>query len=103
MWGGGSVDGPTRDGFDSAGLTFFAVSRGTDGKVVLPRTADEQWSIGKELPLDQVQPGDLVFSGWDVGTLRLGESSGTGRSGRPMSGSPSAMVRSFTLTRIEGS
>ena len=79
VWGGGSADGPTRDGFDSAGLTFFAVSRGTDGKVVLPRTADEQWSVGKELPLDQVQPGDLVFSGWDIGTPRLGESFGNRR------------------------
>ena len=57
VWGGGSADGPTRDGFDSAGLTFFAVSRGTDGKLVLPRTADEQWSFGNEIPLDQVQPG----------------------------------------------
>jgi murein DD-endopeptidase MepM/ murein hydrolase activator NlpD len=65
VWGGGSVDGPTRDGFDSAGLVFYAIARGTSGKVVLPRTADEQWSIGKEVPLAQVQPGDLVFSGWD--------------------------------------
>ena len=65
VWGGGSVDGPTRDGFDSAGLVFYAVVGGTSGKVVLPRTADEQWNIGKEVPLAQVQPGDLVFSGWD--------------------------------------
>lgn len=65
VWGGGSVDGPTRDGFDSAGLVFYAVARGTGGKVVLPRTADEQWNVGKEVPLAQVQPGDLVFSGWD--------------------------------------
>lgn len=65
VWGGGSVDGPTRDGFDSAGLTYYAVARGTGGKVVLPRTADEQWNIGKEIPLAQVQPGDLIFSGWD--------------------------------------
>ncbi|MFN3004665.1 peptidoglycan DD-metalloendopeptidase family protein [Mycolicibacterium wolinskyi] len=72
VWGGGSFDGPTRDGFDSAGLTFFAVNRGTDGKVVLPRTTDEQWSFGKEVPLDQVQPGDLVFSGWGIGKTRLG-------------------------------
>jgi cell wall-associated NlpC family hydrolase len=65
VWGGGSVDGPSRDGFDSAGLVFYAVARGTSGKVVLPRTADEQWNVGKEIPLVQVQPGDLVFSGWD--------------------------------------
>lgn len=79
VWGGGNADGPTRDGFDSAGLTFFAVGKGTGGKVVLPRTADEQWSFGTEVPLDQVQPGDLVFSGWDAGTLRVGESLGNRR------------------------
>jgi hypothetical protein len=79
VWGGGGADGPTHDGFDSAGLTFFAVSRGTDGKVVLPRTADEQWGVGKELPLDQVLPGDLVFSGWGIGTRRLGEILGDAR------------------------
>ena len=64
-WGGGSVDGPTHDGFDSSGLTFFAVGKATGGKVVLPRTADEQWNVGKEIPLPEVQPGDLIFSGWD--------------------------------------
>lgn len=65
VWGGGGVDGPTRDGFDAAGLAFYAVARGTGGRVVLPRTADEQWNIGTEVPLAQVAPGDLVFSGWD--------------------------------------
>lgn len=65
VWGGGGVDGPTRDGFDSPGLTYYAVVRGTGGKEVLPRTADEQWNVGKEITLAEVQPGDLVFSGWD--------------------------------------
>jgi cell wall-associated NlpC family hydrolase len=65
VWGGGNADGPTRDGFDSPGLAYFAVSRGTGGKVVLPRTTDEQWNVGSEIPLVEVQPGDLVFSGWD--------------------------------------
>ena len=65
VWGGGNAEGPTDDGFDSAGLTQFAVSRGTAGKVVLPRTADEQWNVGTEIPLVEAQPGDLVFSGWD--------------------------------------
>ncbi|MFN3004675.1 peptidoglycan DD-metalloendopeptidase family protein [Mycolicibacterium wolinskyi] len=65
VWGGGGVDGPTRDGFDSPGLTYYAVVRGTGGKEVLPRTADEQWNVGKEIALAEVQPGDLIFSGWD--------------------------------------
>ncbi|GAB5901476.1 peptidoglycan DD-metalloendopeptidase family protein [Mycolicibacterium mageritense] len=65
VWGGGGVDGPTNDGFDSSGLTYYAIIRGTSGKKVLPRTADEQWNVGNEIPLAQVQPGDLIFSGWD--------------------------------------
>ncbi|MDT5390889.1 MAG: hypothetical protein QOE04_4530 [Mycobacterium sp.] len=64
VWGGGNIDGPTGDGFDSSGLTFFAVAKGTKGRIVLPRTTDEQWNVGKELPVAQVKPGDLVFSGW---------------------------------------
>jgi hypothetical protein len=64
VWGGGTVDGPTDDGFDSAGLTYYAVAKGTKGRVLLPRTVDEQWNTGKEVPMAQVQPGDLVFSGW---------------------------------------
>ena len=65
VWGGGSVDGPTDDGFDSSGLTYYAVATGSGGKTVLPRSADEQWNSGSEIPMAQVQPGDLVFSGWD--------------------------------------
>ncbi|MBX7432783.1 peptidoglycan DD-metalloendopeptidase family protein [Mycobacterium sp. Y57] len=65
VWGGGDVEGPTKDGFDSAGLTFFAVAQGTQGGVVLPRTADQQWDVGKAVAMADVRPGDLVFSGWD--------------------------------------
>jgi murein DD-endopeptidase MepM/ murein hydrolase activator NlpD/cell wall-associated NlpC family hydrolase len=65
VWGGGTVDGPTDDGFDGPGLTYFAVAKGTKGKIVLPRTADEQWNIGTEVALKDVEPGDLVFSSWD--------------------------------------
>ena len=104
VWGGGNADGPTRDGFDSAGLTFFAVSRGTDGKVVLPRTADEQWNFGKELPLDQVQPGDLVFSGWGVGDAAPGRKSrGPAGPAVPCRDRRRQGSDHFTLTRIEGS
>lgn len=81
VWGGGTVDGPTSDGFDGPGLVYFAVAKGTKGKVVLPRTADEQWNIGKEIPLAQVKPGDLVFSGWDKGgrPSRVGIAVGNGQ------------------------
>lgn len=65
-WGGGNIDGPTLDGFDSAGLTYFAVAKGTEGRVILPRTADEQFNIGTKIDnLKDVKPGDLIFSGWD--------------------------------------
>lgn len=66
VWGGGDKNGPTSDGFDSAGLTYFAVAKGTDGRVILPRSADEQFSVGAPVVnLKDVKPGDLIFSGWD--------------------------------------
>jgi cell wall-associated NlpC family hydrolase len=65
VWGGGDIDGPTAGGFDSAGLTYYAVANATKGRILLPRTADEQWNAGKEIALAQVLPGDLVFSGWN--------------------------------------
>jgi cell wall-associated NlpC family hydrolase len=65
VWGGGNIDGPTRGGIDSPGLTRHAVAQATDGKVVLPRSTQEQWEIGDPIPVNELDPGDLVFSGWN--------------------------------------
>ena len=64
VWGGGDLNGPTNGGFDSSGLARYAVFKGTNGKLTLPRTVDNQWTVGREIPRDKVQAGDLVFTGW---------------------------------------
>lgn len=65
VWGGGNIDGPTDGGIDSPGLTRHAVGQATEGKVVLPRSTQEQWGLGDAVPIDELEPGDLVFSGWN--------------------------------------
>ncbi|WP_158461349.1 peptidoglycan DD-metalloendopeptidase family protein [Rhodococcus opacus] len=65
VWGGGNVDGATNGGIDSPGLTRYAVGQATASKVVLPRSTQEQWSVGDPIPLDELEPGDLVFSEWN--------------------------------------
>jgi hypothetical protein len=62
VWGGGDTNGPTNGGFDSPGFARYVVFRATGGKVTLPRTVQQQWTVGVEFPVDQLQPGDLVFS-----------------------------------------
>ncbi|WP_137725631.1 peptidoglycan DD-metalloendopeptidase family protein [Prescottella subtropica] len=64
VWGGGGIGGPTSGGFDCSGLTSYAVHAASAGKVSLPRTSEQQWGVGTEIPLDQARPGDLVFGGW---------------------------------------
>ncbi|GAA4490988.1 hypothetical protein GCM10023094_55100 [Rhodococcus olei] len=64
VWGGGGVAGPSSGGFDCSGLTSYAVHAATAGRVSLPRTSEEQWTVGAEIPIDQARPGDLVFGAW---------------------------------------
>jgi cell wall-associated NlpC family hydrolase len=64
VWGGGDLNGPTNGGFDSSGLARFGVFKASNGTVTLPRTVQVQWTVGSEIPVDQVQAGDLVFTGW---------------------------------------
>jgi peptidoglycan DL-endopeptidase CwlO len=53
-WFGGS----TPRGFDCSGFTRFVFSSvGVD----LPRMADSQYSVGRPVSTDRLQPGDLVF------------------------------------------
>jgi len=64
VWGGGNSNGPSMGGFDCSGLTSFAVHAASAGAVTLPRTSENQWLIGTEIPLNQAQPGDLLFGNW---------------------------------------
>ncbi|AHD24014.1 lytic transglycosylase (plasmid) [Rhodococcus pyridinivorans SB3094] len=64
VWGGGGIAGPSGGGFDCSGLTSFAVHAASAGTVTLPRTSEQQWTTGVEIPIEQAQPGDLVFGSW---------------------------------------
>ncbi|MGY2118027.1 peptidoglycan DD-metalloendopeptidase family protein [Nocardia gipuzkoensis] len=61
-WGGGNTKGPTEGGFDSPGLATYVAYVATDGAVTLPRTVQQQWTKGQELPADRAGPGHLVYT-----------------------------------------
>lgn len=65
VWGGGNINGPSMGGFDCSGLTSYAIHAATG--IALPRTSETQWGVGIEIPLDQAQPGDLLFGNWQAG------------------------------------
>lgn len=52
------LGGTTPDGFDCSGFTSYVFNR---LGVTLPRTSEEQFRGGTSIPLDQAQPGDLLF------------------------------------------
>ena len=80
VWGGGGTGGPSGGGFDCSGLTSFAVHAASAGKVSLPRTSEQQWGVGVEIPIDQARPGDLVFGSWGPnGPGHVGIYSGNGQ------------------------
>ncbi|SUD49576.1 Peptidoglycan endopeptidase RipA precursor [Nocardia otitidiscaviarum] len=67
-WGGGNPDGPTHGsdgtlGFDCSGLTIYAVSAASGGRIVLEHYTTLQLNDprGRAVPADQLMPGDLVF------------------------------------------
>lgn len=65
VWGGGSLDGPTGGGFDCSGLVRFAIYQASNHRIVLPRTTWDMVNIGRLVPRNAVQPGDLVYSVWE--------------------------------------
>ncbi|MFD4356805.1 peptidoglycan DD-metalloendopeptidase family protein [Nocardia sp. NPDC058518] len=81
MWGGGGPSGPSGGGFDCSGLTSYAVYQASNGSITLPRTSEQQWEMGTEVPIDQVQAGDLVFGMWSDQGLpgHVGIAMGDGR------------------------
>ncbi|WP_063001642.1 C40 family peptidase [Nocardia mikamii] len=66
VWGGGDSSGPSSGGFDCSGLTSFAVHAATSGAMTLPRTSQNQWHVGTEVPLSQAVPGDLLFGNFEA-------------------------------------
>jgi peptidoglycan DL-endopeptidase CwlO len=60
QWGG---TGP--DAFDCSGLAQAAWSA---AGVSIPRTSEEQWAAGPQVPASQAVPGDLVFFAGSDGT-----------------------------------
>jgi cell wall-associated NlpC family hydrolase len=60
QWGG---TGP--DAFDCSGLVMMAYRAAS---VNIPRTSEDQWSWGPQVPPSQVEPGDLAFFAGSDGT-----------------------------------
>src|ERR1022692_1686490 len=61
LWGG---TGP--DAFDCSGLVMMAYRA---GGMNIPRTSQEQYAAGPQIPASQAQPGDLVFFAGSDGTI----------------------------------
>jgi peptidoglycan DL-endopeptidase CwlO len=61
QWG---ATGP--DTFDCSGLTMMAYRA---AGIAIPRTSQQQWAFGRQIPASQVQPGDLVFFAGSDGTM----------------------------------
>lgn len=55
-WGGESVE----EGFDCSGLVQYAVRQASGGKIVLPRTSEEQVTVGEDVSRENMQPGDVI-------------------------------------------
>lgn len=81
-WGGGSLTGPSYgaddandpngsgaqiNGFDCSSLVRYMIYAGSDHRIVLPRTAQEQYTATRahEVSLRGLRPGDLLFWGKD--------------------------------------
>jgi cell wall-associated NlpC family hydrolase len=64
LWGGGSFTGATASGggrgFDCSGLVLYSVYQASNGRIKLPHFADSQTRQGTPVPLDQIQPGDVI-------------------------------------------
>ena len=61
LWG---ATGP--DAFDCSGLAMMAYRA---AGISIPRTSQQQWASGRQVPASQVQPGDLVFFAGSDGTM----------------------------------
>lgn len=65
LWGGRGVSG-----FDCSGFIYYIF---TSFGYEVPRAADEQYEVGVNVPLAELQPGDLVFfSTYEPGPSHVG-------------------------------
>ncbi|PKZ62982.1 hypothetical protein CYJ73_24195 [Gordonia terrae] len=95
-WGGGNQNGPTNGisdgggaadahgdsgkvGFDCSGLTLYAVAQATNMKIVLPHFTGDTGNPGqlydprgKEIPVAEKRPGDLIYFGSGGNTHHVG-------------------------------
>ncbi len=95
-WGGGNTSGPTNGisdgggagdangdtgkvGFDCSGLTLYAVFHASGGAISLPHFTGDTTNAGQlydprgqEIPLEQKQPGDLIYFGSGGDTHHVG-------------------------------
>jgi cell wall-associated NlpC family hydrolase len=88
-WGGGSLNGPSAGmapdagvvGFDCSGLVRYAVYQGSNRTLTLPRTSQAQYNATKNnpVPVDQLQPGDLLFWGGASSVHHVAIYSGNGQ------------------------
>lgn len=63
-------------GFDCSGFTQYAFKR---AGISLPRTADEQLYSGRQIPMSNLRPGDLIFySTYAAGASHVGIYVGNG-------------------------
>jgi cell wall-associated NlpC family hydrolase len=53
------------DAYDCSGLAMMAYRA---ARITIPRTSQEQWDWGTQIPASQAQPGDLVFFAGSDGT-----------------------------------
>jgi cell wall-associated NlpC family hydrolase len=72
VWGGGSPRGPTTGipdglgsplnliGFDCSGLMQYAFA---GAGISLPRVSRSQFNAGRQVPVSDVRPGDMLFYG----------------------------------------
>ena len=61
LWG---ATGP--DAFDCSGLAMMAYRA---AGIAIPRTSQQQWAYGRQIPASQARPGDLVFFAGTDGTM----------------------------------
>lgn len=79
VWGGGDANGPTGGGFDCSGLTLYAYAQASGGRLVMPHFTGSDANPGQlhdphlvDVPLDAIEPGDLLFFGSPSDTHHVG-------------------------------
>ena len=81
-------------GFDCSGFTKYAFAR---VGVHLPRTADAQLSAGRQIPLQNLRPGDLIFfTTYEPGASHVGIYLGNGKFIHSGSSTGVAIASAFT-------